>query len=177
MLKLSRSKGAKGSSVFIDVCQNLNVSGYIVDPFWKDHTLADIHLSITPDVLHQLYQGVFKHILEWCSEAMDEKELDQCIRCLPPTYGTRHFKNGISALSQVSGSERKDMARILLGCLVGRIPHDLMLTFCALLNFIYISQYPTHNNQTLKYLEDALEVYHKHKHILKTLGIRPSQHS
>ncbi|EPS94098.1 hypothetical protein FOMPIDRAFT_1134931 [Fomitopsis schrenkii] len=103
---------------------------------------------------------------------MDEKELDQRIRCLPPAYGTRHFKNGISALSQVSGSERKDMARILLGCLVGRIPHDLMLTFRALLDFIYISQYPTHDDQTLKYLEDALEVYHKHKHILKTLGIR-----
>ncbi|EPS97086.1 hypothetical protein FOMPIDRAFT_1129215, partial [Fomitopsis schrenkii] len=74
VLKLSRSKGAKGSSAFIDACQNLNVSGYVVDPFWKEHTLADIHLSITPDVLHQLYQGVFKHVLEWCSEAMDEKE-------------------------------------------------------------------------------------------------------
>ncbi|EPT00491.1 hypothetical protein FOMPIDRAFT_1122305 [Fomitopsis schrenkii] len=103
---------------------------------------------------------------------MDEKELDQCIHCLPPVYGTRHFKNSISALSQVSGSERKDMARILLGCLVGCIPHDLMLTFHTLLDFIYISQYPTHDDQTLKYLEDALEVYHKHKHILKTLGIR-----
>ncbi|EPT00492.1 hypothetical protein FOMPIDRAFT_62712 [Fomitopsis schrenkii] len=65
VLKLSRSKGAKGSSTFIDACQNLNVSGYIVDPFWKDHILADIHLSITPDILHQLYQGVFKHVLEW----------------------------------------------------------------------------------------------------------------
>ncbi|KAI0714365.1 hypothetical protein C8Q72DRAFT_878644 [Fomitopsis betulina] len=122
VLRLSRSKGQKGSNAFIDACQNLNVSGYVVEPFWKEHTLADIHLSITPDVLHQLYQGVFKHVLEWCSEAMDEKELDQRIRCLPPVYGTRHFKNGISALSQVSGSERKDMARILLGCLVGRIP-------------------------------------------------------
>ncbi|KAI0711013.1 hypothetical protein C8Q72DRAFT_790571 [Fomitopsis betulina] len=103
---------------------------------------------------------------------MDEKELDQRIRCLPPVYGTRHFKRGISALSQVSGSERKDMARILLGCLVGRIPHALMLTLRALLDFIYIAQYSTHNDQTLKYLEDALVQYHKHKDILKTLGIR-----
>ncbi|KAI0720653.1 hypothetical protein C8Q72DRAFT_878104 [Fomitopsis betulina] len=103
---------------------------------------------------------------------MDEKELDQHIRCLPPAYGTRHFKNGISALSQVSGSERKDMAHILLGCLVGRIPHALMLTLRALLDFIYIAQYSTHDDQTLKYLEDALVQYHKHKDILKTLGIR-----
>ncbi|KAI0725020.1 hypothetical protein C8Q72DRAFT_786306 [Fomitopsis betulina] len=102
---------------------------------------------------------------------MDEKELDQRIRCLPPVYGTRHLKNGISALSQVSGSERKDMARILLGCLVGRIPHALMLTLRALLDFIYIAQYSTHDDQTLKYLEDVLVQYHKHKDILKTLGI------
>ncbi|KAI0726113.1 hypothetical protein C8Q72DRAFT_784365 [Fomitopsis betulina] len=103
---------------------------------------------------------------------MDEKELDQRIRCLPPAYGMRHFKNGISALSQVSGSEHKDMACILLGCLVGHIPHALMLTLCALLDFIYIAQYSTHDDQTLKYLEDALVQYHKHKDTLKTLGIR-----
>ncbi|EPS97085.1 hypothetical protein FOMPIDRAFT_1096180, partial [Fomitopsis schrenkii] len=103
---------------------------------------------------------------------MDEKELDHRIRCLPPVYGTRHFKIGISALSQISGSERKDMARVLLGCLVGRIPHALMLTLRALLDFIYIAQYPTHDDQTLKYLEDALKEYHKNKDILKTLEIR-----
>ena len=72
----------------------------------------------------------------------------------------------------MSGSERKDIARILLGCLVGRIPHALMLTLRALLDFIYIAQYSTHDDQTLKYLEDALVQYHKHKDILKTLGIR-----
>ncbi|KAI0720854.1 hypothetical protein C8Q72DRAFT_890516 [Fomitopsis betulina] len=99
------------------------------------------------------------------------EELDQRIRCLPPAYGTRHFKNGISALSQVSGSKRKDMAHILLGCLVGRIPHALMLTLRALLDFIYIVQYSTHDGQTLKYLEDALVQYHKHKDILKTLSL------
>ncbi|EPS92507.1 hypothetical protein FOMPIDRAFT_1137693 [Fomitopsis schrenkii] len=103
---------------------------------------------------------------------MDASELDARIRCLPPAFGTRHFKNGIFALSQVSGSERKDMARILLGCLVGRIPTALMLTLRSLLDFIYISQYPTHDDITLSYLEDALKVYHKNKKILKTLGIR-----
>ncbi|KAI0724929.1 hypothetical protein C8Q72DRAFT_889387 [Fomitopsis betulina] len=46
-----------------------------------------------------------------------------------------------------------------------------MLTLRALLDFIYIAQYSTHDNQTLKYLEDALVQYHKHKDILKTLGI------
>ena len=78
----------------------------------------------------------------------------------------------ISSLSQVSGSERKDMAHILLGCLVGRIPNDVMLTFRALLDFIYLTQYPTHDNTTLKYMTDALELFHKHKDVLVELSIR-----
>ncbi|KAH9904248.1 uncharacterized protein B0H18DRAFT_899461, partial [Fomitopsis serialis] len=117
VLRKVKAKGTKGSAPFFNACKEFNVSGYVLEPFWKDLPYTDIHMCITPDVLHQLYQGVFKHIVEWCSELMDEKELDARIRCLPPAYGTRHFKNGISSLSQVSGSERKDMARILLGCL------------------------------------------------------------
>lgn len=172
VLKKARIKGTKGSTAFYNKCKEYNVSGYAVEPFWKSHTLTDIHSCITPDVLHQLYQGVFKHVLEWCGVLMDEEELDCRIRTLPPAFGTRHFKNGISSLSQVSGSERKDMARILLGCLVGRIPNDVMLTFRALLDFIYLAQYPTHDDTTLKYMTDALELFHKHKNVLVELGIR-----
>ncbi|EPS98694.1 hypothetical protein FOMPIDRAFT_1051333 [Fomitopsis schrenkii] len=46
-----------------------------------------------------------------------------------------------------------------------------MLTFRALLDFIYLAQYPTHDNTTLKYMTDALELFHKHKDVLKELGI------
>ncbi|KAJ7790990.1 hypothetical protein B0H14DRAFT_3115481 [Mycena olivaceomarginata] len=45
---------------------------------------------------------------------MTEAELDAQIRSLPPSFGIRHFNKGISSL--------KAMARILLGCLVGRLP-------------------------------------------------------
>ncbi|KAH9912266.1 uncharacterized protein B0H18DRAFT_1127404 [Fomitopsis serialis] len=172
VLRKAQAKGTKGSTPFFNACKEFNVSGYVVEPFWKDLPFTDIHMCITPDVLHQLYQGVFKHVVEWCGEVMDEKELDARIRCLPPAYGTRHFKNGISALSQVSGSERKDMARILLGCLVGRVPSAIIHTFHVLLDFIYLAQYPTHDETTLSYMDNILKTYHKHKSILKTLGIR-----
>ncbi|KAG2035181.1 hypothetical protein BDR03DRAFT_868625, partial [Suillus americanus] len=75
----------------------------------------NVHLSITPDILHQLYQGVVKHLIHWCSSLMSEQELDDRIRCLPPCFGVHHFKKGWSELSQVSGKERKDMARIFWG--------------------------------------------------------------
>jgi len=50
---------------------------------------------------------------------------------------SRHFKNGISALSQISGSERKNMAKILLGCLIGIMPKEAIKAVTALLDFIY----------------------------------------
>ena len=39
------------------------LSGGVYHPFWKDLPYCDIHLLITSDVLHQLYQGVIKHVV------------------------------------------------------------------------------------------------------------------
>ncbi|KAH9949770.1 hypothetical protein B0H21DRAFT_834001 [Amylocystis lapponica] len=151
------------TSQFHQFCMLHDVSGSVYTPFWTDFPHTDIHLAITPDVLHQLYQGVFKHIVNWCERTMSSNELDCRIRCLPPAYGVRHFKNGISALSQISGTERKNMAKILLGCLVGILPKQGILACRGLLDFIYISQYSTHDDSTLKYLQDALDLFHQNK--------------
>ncbi|KAG1745419.1 uncharacterized protein EDB91DRAFT_1021809, partial [Suillus paluster] len=64
------------------------------------------------------------------------------------------------------------MARILLGCLVGKVPRRVVLAYRSLLDFIYLAQYPTHNDHTLGYLQDALDTFHKHKSMLIELGIR-----
>ena len=154
------------------LCMEQEVSGSTRTPFWEGLPYTDIHLSIMPDVLHQLYQGVFKHMVAWCQDLLGPDELDRRLRCLPPAYGIRHFKNGISALSQITGKERKDMARVLLGCLIGKVPRNALLAFRALLDFIYIAQYPTHDDTTLKYLADALSLFHRHKDILVKLGVR-----
>ena len=61
---------------FQQFCKDNLVSGGIHHPFWEGFPLCDIHLSIMPDVLHQLYQGVVKHMVAWCSSLMDNEELD-----------------------------------------------------------------------------------------------------
>ena len=72
---------------FHSYCMSKDVSGSVYRPFWHGFPLCDIHRSITPDVLHQLYQGVFKHLVSWCQRILTPQELDHRIRALPPAYG------------------------------------------------------------------------------------------
>lgn len=50
----------------------------------------DIHASITPDVLHMLYQGIIKHV-KWLSKVVGAAELDARFARIRPAHGLRHF--------------------------------------------------------------------------------------
>lgn len=160
------------SRAFYTACMKKDVAGGVYEPFWYNFPLTDIHRIMTPDVLHQLYQGIFKHILAWCQCLFHPEELDSRIRSLPISHGLRQFKNGFSALSQVSGPERKNMAKILLGCLVGKLPNSGISAIRSCLDFIYIAQYKTHDSTTLGYLDLALKEFHKHRSYFVEAGIR-----
>ncbi|KAF9521909.1 hypothetical protein CPB83DRAFT_872127 [Crepidotus variabilis] len=140
-----------------------DVSGSVPVPFWADFPFTNIHNSLTLDVLHQLYQGVVKYLIEWSQTLLTNKELDVRIRALPPAYGVHHFDNGFSVLSQISDPEQKEMAKILLGCLVGVVPGDALVAFKALLDFIYLAQYKAHNNDTLDGIKTALNTFQQFK--------------
>jgi hypothetical protein len=61
-----------------------------INPFWTDLLHCDIHHCITPNLLHQLYKGVWgEHVVEWAKESMvdGKRELDQWYKSMP-----RHCK-------------------------------------------------------------------------------------
>ncbi|KAJ7886468.1 hypothetical protein B0H14DRAFT_2316276, partial [Mycena olivaceomarginata] len=60
------AKGEKQTSEnkFHDYCMDHEVAG-VHKPFWQGFPLTNLAMSLTPDVLHQLYQGVFKHLVGW----------------------------------------------------------------------------------------------------------------
>ncbi|KAJ3715342.1 hypothetical protein C8R42DRAFT_590027 [Lentinula raphanica] len=140
-----------------------DISGGNYNPFWFGFPLTDIHRCVAPDVLHQLYQGVLKHLVSWVQKVVGEEELDERIRRLPQAPGVRHFAKGISGLSQVSGTERKHIARILLACLNGKMEEKGIIACRSILHFIQLAQYPSHDQYTLDYMKQELETWHQHR--------------
>ncbi|KAA1479326.1 hypothetical protein DENSPDRAFT_862008 [Dentipellis sp. KUC8613] len=138
---------------------------HTVNPFWASLPFCNIHDTISPDILHQLIQGMIKHLIQWVTAIVGTVELDARLKCLPEAHGVRHFVNGISGLSQVTGPERKEICKQLLGCLVGKAPSRAIRATRALLDFLFIAQYQSHSDDTLGYLEDTLAEFHQHKSV------------
>lgn len=86
--------------------------------FWKDFLYANIYLCIPPDILHQLHQGLIKHIISWIYAAYSKEEIDaRCCR-LPPNYHIHHFKKDVTHLTQLTGKEYAEIAKILMGLII-----------------------------------------------------------
>ena len=83
--------------------------------FWQSLPLTNAFVSITPDILHQLLQGIFKHLLAWLIVTFGSSEIDTRCRSIPPNHHITIFSKGISWLSRITGKEHKNMSRFLLG--------------------------------------------------------------
>ncbi|KAF8505172.1 hypothetical protein JB92DRAFT_3084154 [Gautieria morchelliformis] len=136
----------------------------VPQPFWHGLPLCDIFHSLTPDILHQLHKGVFKdHLSTWCTSLATNLEIDAHFKALPIHPSVKSFKKGISTVSQWTGTEYKSMEKVFTALLPGAIPPPAVRAARALLDFIYLSQYPSHSTTTLQRLQDALERFHNDK--------------
>lgn len=117
-----------GTPEYNRACRDANIKP-IQHPFWEDLPYVDIFRSITPDILHQLYQGVFKHLVSWLTTACGAAEIDARVRRLPPNHSIRIFHKGISSLSRVSGTEHRQMSAFILGIITDiRLPNGVSST-------------------------------------------------
>ncbi|TFK64692.1 hypothetical protein BDN72DRAFT_774279 [Pluteus cervinus] len=169
-----------GATIFRRTCQDAGVKP-VQNPFWRHLPYFNIYQSITPDVLHQLYQGVVKHLVSWLRKAYGDAEIDARCRRLPPNHQLRQFLKGITNLSRVTGKEHAQISRILLGIIIDAKPlqphttrraKDLVHAIRNFLDFLFHVQYPIHTTTTLRDLLTDLNDFHKHKEVFIQLGIR-----
>ncbi|PPR02155.1 hypothetical protein CVT26_012116 [Gymnopilus dilepis] len=167
----------KGAAEFAKACADAGIKP-VQCVFWKNLPFVDIYSSITPDILHQLYQGLLKHLISWIRAVCGDAEIDARCRRLPPNHCIRLFFNGISHLSRVTGTEHDQISRFLLALVADiRLPNghsnaQLVRSVRAVLDFINLARYPIHSTETLNQMDNALQAFHANRGIFVSLGVR-----
>ncbi len=64
-----------GAMAFKKACEDAGIKP-IQNPFWIKLPFVNIFHSIAPDILHELYQGVIKHVIGWLKLACGEAKID-----------------------------------------------------------------------------------------------------
>jgi hypothetical protein len=150
----------------------------VYHPFWESLSLTDIFLSITPDILHQILQGMVKHMVAWLTGIFGAGGINARCRMMPPNHKVMQFTKGITSLSRVSGHEHKKMCLILLG-LVADLPVPggfdstrVIRAVRALMDFTFLAQYESHTSDTLCSLEESLARFHENKQVFIDFKVR-----
>jgi hypothetical protein len=150
---------------------------------WHLETLPNPGDLVKPDILHTILLGVLKHCLEWISKFLEKHgklELFNKVWMSVPSYleMTRPRK-AYEEVIQWQGKEYRTMARWVLSVLAvtlfestpgQRQPFDNALHCVrSLLEFHHYASYRSHDDQTLRQMEDSLEDFHRYKEVFQAV--------
>lgn len=176
--KLKRAAKMEGTSDCQEFLQEHRLK-HIFRPWWEP-LLARMHphLAMTPDILHMIWQGLIKYLVAWITIILGAAELDARVRRYAPSHGVRHFKNGLTVLSQVTGREHRQIGVLLISCVDG-VPdiskqdqQDLTAATRAAVDMARIAEYVQHDESTIAEFEANLDLFHKHKDVFIRLTDR-----
>lgn len=158
---------------YIKAAKNHGLNG-VHQPFWADLPGYEAEICLSPDILHGLHRFWRDHILDWVLEMVGSGEVDKRLRALQPVVGMRHFHSGIHSLAQWTGREDRELQRVLLAVIAGanEVDDKAMACLRAFHDFLYLTQYKSHQDATLRYLHDALDNFHKLKGVFIQNGAR-----
>ncbi|KAG9123583.1 hypothetical protein FRC07_014660 [Ceratobasidium sp. 392] len=137
-------------------------------PFWADLPFVNLATAITPDLLHQLHTGMFlDHLVPWCKELMGEGDMDRRFKAMTRYHDTRYFSRGISGVSQWTGREAKEMARVFLSVIDGAVPVKAVHAARALINFMFIAHTSSLTSLELREMDECLATFHANKEVFR----------
>ena len=149
---------------------------------WR-HSFVNIHAVMMIDILHQLLKGIVMRLVDWIvhliaeevkennrgrkrprnskrtvAEAKASVQLDERFRQVSMFTGLKRFQH-FSSVQQWAGPEQKAMVRQLLPVVAPLLesshPAALHCTR-AILDFVMLSTYASHDETTLSYLDNTL---------------------
>ncbi|KAG8793960.1 hypothetical protein FRC12_001019 [Ceratobasidium sp. 428] len=135
-------------------------------PFWNDLSNVNLARSLTPDLLHQLHKGIFlDHLLPWCRDMMGTEEMDRRFKSMTRYKGLRHFTNGISSVSQWTGREAREIAKVFLAVIEGKLTSKAIEAAQCVLDFMYLAHSSLLTDLELAEMDALLAQFHRLKHV------------
>ncbi|CAE7063586.1 unnamed protein product [Rhizoctonia solani] len=138
-------------------------------PWWGD--IPDVNLSacVTPDLLHQAYQGMFKtHLVRWMKTIVGVDVLNQRFAAIPPAEGLTRFTKGLATVSsnRWTGRESKGLLAQFLPAVISGLTPEKTQMVRALVDFMYQAHATSLTESDLAEMEDNLRIFHEAKHLL-----------
>jgi hypothetical protein len=142
---------------------------------------VSIHDLHQPDLLHNIYLGIFKHVMTWVQEFLQKhnrlKHFDDAWKSMPPYPGFKPLNKAYREVTQWQGKEMRNLGRILVPALASalrnpatseRIPFSKALRcVSAIVDFHLMAQYPSHTENTLEWMEKYLKDFHQYKEVFR----------
>ncbi|KAF8594438.1 hypothetical protein BDV93DRAFT_400336, partial [Ceratobasidium sp. AG-I] len=145
-------------------------------PYWGDHPWSSGPSCTTPDLLHQLWKGVFTHTKTWWSKLLGKPELDKRYTGVPRYASHRHFSSGLSPLTQWTGNEAKAVAKVFLPVIAGDTPLLAVRAARCVVDFMYRARQPQLDEDDLASLELDLAELHDCKAIFQARRVHISKY-
>ncbi|KAG9087422.1 hypothetical protein FS749_002924 [Ceratobasidium sp. UAMH 11750] len=145
-------------------------------PWWGDLTHVNLATCFTPDLLHQLYQGVFKsHLVRWLKHLVGADVLDERFQAMPMAQGMRHFAKGITSIQQWTARESKQMLSQILPIVLGDLTPELSRLVRSVVDFIFRAHASSMTDNDIDDLERDLSTFHELKGLLVAKGFYESE--
>jgi hypothetical protein len=140
-----------------------------------------------PDLLHGIYKGIFEDTLQWVTKFLVKHKrinsFDEVWYSLPAYPGFSPFHRSYTQITQWQGKELRNAVRVLNVTLAVALslpsfmerPLFAQAQRCvfALVNFILMAQYRSHDDETISLMESYWRDFHAEKSIF--LEFRPKK--
>ena len=100
---------------------------------------------------------------------MKDNEFDHQLKVLQPRIGIWHWNHGVSKLKQVTGRKHRELEKVFIAVIAGRVSDDTLQAMHALLEFIFHAQDLFLYNETIHVLHESLWEFHHYKSTIISL--------
>ncbi|KAJ1308086.1 hypothetical protein OPQ81_002149 [Rhizoctonia solani] len=141
-------------------------------PWWATIPYVNFATCIAPDLLHQLYQGVFKtHLMGWLQHMVGSNEVDKCLMAMPKAEGLCHFLKGVSSIGprQWTGCKSKDLVKQVLPIAIGKCSPEFTELVWSVVDFIHQAHSASMTDRDINVLQHSLNTLHELKEIMVNL--------